>query len=405
MERSCSTDRCSKRVKYTCSCTDPEVLFCDKHFLQHSKTQGRHNIEYLMIELDNTQKIKLFSKLNQIIKHIKEIKKIVVLNAKTLIKNIQIETSRTLRKFKEFQSLSYEALNLNSIPKDNYEKFKNFKLETFQSTIHRVSEINQKIKTLFELFSNQLESWKVCNQFIFQELSTGKVVSIDLNSFVSSVLFTLGNIRIYNTSKINLNDYFVFGDRGSIRAESIGKACIIDPNYQQYYRIKNSPGKHIGGSVYKNDKVFIFGSSKMDKLNTCHCYDLKLRHWTSLSQLPWDSVEITAGLIGNDIILSGFTTNWCYSFNDSVCLKIFKLEGSISKIVFDGWILCVSILYENQNQNLSKWRAYELSYKLNQCTITIGSCRKSYFLYFMNRCEKLTRINTRTKNIEEINYM
>ena len=43
-------NRCTTRVTYSCSCTEPEGYFCEKHFNQHCQTKaGKHKVNLYYI--------------------------------------------------------------------------------------------------------------------------------------------------------------------------------------------------------------------------------------------------------------------------------------------------------------------------------------------------------------------
>ena len=83
---------------------------------------------------------------------------------------------------------------------------------------------------------------------------------------------------------------------------------------------------------------------------------LKIREWKSINVLPKAYYRITAAIIGNNIILSGYHLNCYYSYNDSTFSSILNLQEKVNKIVCEGWIYTNSMLYEDQIA--SKWSSY-----------------------------------------------
>ena len=126
--------------------------------------------------------------------------------------------------------------------------------------------------------------------------------SLDLDTLKIDRLVFSPAITIHaQTCKINKNTYFF--QNGPRCTETY----LINTMEKTFEQLKPGPAKYGAGSVFKDDKVYIFGGSPhgRNSLSTCETYDLKTKMWTSIGSLPYAARFVTAGLIGKDIILSG----------------------------------------------------------------------------------------------------
>ena len=181
------------------------------------------------------------------------------------------------------------------------------------------------------------------------------------------------------------------------------EAYLINIKDKNYETLKNGPTKERGGSVLKNNKVYIFGGYNGVVLNTCDTFDLNTKEWKSITALPQASDRITAAILGKDIILSGYELNCCYSYNDSTFTSILNLPVKVYKFVCEGWIYANSILYENQDQSSSKWTSHNVI-SWNNYLWVFCVFQKNQFLYFIDISNCLMRIDTKLKKLEKIAF-
>ena len=105
------------------------------------------------------------------------------------------------------------------------------------------------------------------------------------------------------------------------------------------------------------------------------------------------------------LILSGKKMNCCYSYNDSVFVNILKLPSDNVKVVCEGWILCNSILYENKNENITKWVNHNVNNSWNSPLLVSTTFKKGEHFYFIDQKESLMRIDTKRKRLDKIEFV
>ena len=98
--------------------------------------------------------------------------------------------------------------------------------------------------------------------------------SLDLDTLKIDRLVFSPAITIHaQTCKINKNTYFF--QNGPRCTETY----LINTMEKTFEQLKPGPAKYGAGSVFKDDKVYIFGGSPhgRNSLNTCQTYDLKTK--------------------------------------------------------------------------------------------------------------------------------
>ena len=405
MQKCSFEDGCSDRVTYACRCTSPFIYLCDSHLIDHTRTPGEHLTECVIVKLSRNQTRELLPKVKDLIKYLKKHRNTIMNNSKILIECIEKETRKSLYHIKELKQASIDLISERSISKESYEIIQCISVENLHIVSNEVENIKNSIEWLCESYKtyNYQETWKECTQVIFSRDAAGGLLSIDLNTFKLSNLDYAPKIGLYSHAcKIDQNTYFFHGGRtnSGYRAE----AYLINIKDKNYETLKNGPTKDFGGgSALKDNKVYIFGGWNGSVLSTCDTFDLKTREWKSITALPQASHQITAAILGKDIILSGNQLNCCYSYNDSTFTNILNLPINIFKIVCEGWIYTNSILYENQYQISSKWTFHNVTSWTNHLW-TYCVFKKNQFLYFIDCSNNLMRIDTSLKKLEKITY-
>ena len=397
-ETRCCKAKCLERVTYACNCTVPAVYCCDRHLIEHSRTIGKHANEYLMIPLTEDQKSKLLPILLEMNICLQGYEHDILEHSREIIECISTETSKSLKNIQEYQNIIAELINADEISKISYGTISN--LKDCSLGIEKIKKIKNKIKNLFEF--NQTK-WKECDEAIFSRgTKNGNISSIDLQTFkLSNLNFAPKVGSACQITKISKCTYFF---HGGWPAPSLGKAFLIDIKRRKYQSLADGPLKFSGASAFKDDKVYIFGGASIGKnaLNTCTTYEVVQREWKSISLLPMPCHQMTAAVVGNVIILSGIQMSCCYSYNDVAFVNVLRLPAHISKVVCEGWILCKSILYENQGEDITNWIAYEIDNNWNNDLLVYTTFRKNKYFYFIDAANSLMRIDTKRKILERI---
>lgn len=93
---------------------------------------------------------------------------------------------------------------------------------------------------------------------------------------------------------------------------------------------------HGGGLAMKNNKVYIFGGWNGTDKNACETFDLKTKKCKSITALPNYSPNVTAAVLGEVIIVSGYELNSFYSYDDCNFNIIFKVPAHCIKLFVRG---------------------------------------------------------------------
>ena len=273
---------------------------------------------------------------------------------------------------------------------------------------------------------------------ITDNLATG-VALIDLNTRKLSIVdFTLEIGPFWQICKIDKSTYFFQGplptgmdiinrnrrsiinrrSKGRFRCrrkdsedsmdnpqmEAIGYLMNIKTSTNKI--IRNGPNKILAASVFKNNKVYIFGGYNGQNLQTCESLNLDNSEWKSIHALPEGSMCMTAAALDRYIILSGYNLNCCYSYDDYAYARILNLNANCLKVVCKGWILTESVLYENVQGNHLQWLSYNILSPCNNSKILLNQTvfNKNHFFYFIVDLISLMRIDTQRKVVEWMKF-
>ena len=150
-------------------------------------------------------------------------------------------------------------------------------------------------------------------------MSSGGLVSIDLISLrLSSIEYAPKIGGCCHACKIDKNKYFFQGGRApstTYRSDAI----ILNTKEKNYEILKNGPSKDCGGgTVLKNNKIYLFGGHNGAAMNSCETFNLESKEWKPIHELPKPSYGVLAANLNNEIILSGYHHDCLYSYNNSV---------------------------------------------------------------------------------------
>ena len=404
MEKQCFVSGCTTRITIACSCTNPKTYSCDDHYVWHIRSPGLHVPESLIIQLSPVQRNALLPKLRGLLPYLQQYEVNIIRRGNDLIEFITMQINKALARAKDLERATHEIFADRGISKDDYQIISSFNFQPNTDVGDSVTNIKINIEAIFK-FSDSDASWKESNEIIFsRDKNIGGLVSIDLDNFTLSTLDWAPKIGAYgHACKIDQNSYFFYGGYfdGASRAESY----LVNFSEKKYEALPNGICKHIGGISLKEDIVYIFGGrSGTDNVNSCEIFDLKIKEWKSINALPKPCTHITAAVLNNEIILSGYQFNCCYSYNNSVFTKILPLTGNCHKLVCEGWIFASSLLYENIGSNNSKWVSQNINYPWNDYLLTYTSCKKGQFFYFIDGSSSLMRIDTKLKKLEKIAF-
>ena len=398
MRKHCSKD-CTHIAMYVCRCADSEAYFCQDHLNEHLGTFENHAVQCLIIKLNKHQKLGIIPKVQKVLKYLQEFKSHIICSARELINSVSIEALKAVKNIEEFQQIIYRLINDKGIDIEQYEIITDFRFESDMPIIKTVEDINDSLDMLFALQKHE-DDWKDCDQVIFSRgEEIGSLFSIDLKTFKPSNLDYAPKIAPGSQAcKIDKSRYFFHGSCPT--AKSQGETFIINIKDQRIEPLKRGQAKQRGASVLKDDKVYMFGGYNEIALRTCHVYDFKLNDWKQIDPLPKASTRMTAALIGKDIILSGLLVGCCYSYNDFGFTNIIDLPENSNKVVCEGWILCESILYEIDGNDISKWTRHNVTFSWDDGLLISAVFKRGKFIYFIDRSSMLNRIDTKRKIVQ-----
>ena len=375
------------------------------HIGKHTKSKVIHYVKNIMISLDEDQTGEFLIKAKNLMKNLKESRKKIQANSKLFIEfidNTAKKYSMAIRNIeKGLINTMKRFINRKSIYEDYYECI----LDSDEILIPNHADaiaIKKDIKNCFKK-NYGIFDWVCKDSVIFPKSDTGDLYSINLNSYKASSLDYTPNIGNYcQACKINKNKYFF---QGGYMNSYQGEAYIINTKKKKYEKLKSGSFKNYGCLVLKNNKIYSFGGSNGNILNTCEAFDFNTKEWKSIHTLPQPSNCNNATLLRNNIIITGYCFSCAYSYNDSVFTNILNLEPNTYSIACEGWILQDSILYENQEQNLLKWTPHNINNPWNAYLLVNATFKRKYYIYFIDYSHSLMRINTKIKLLEKISYI
>ena len=367
------------------------------------RAPGDHVTECTIVEFNHNQVTEALPKLKELTKYLKECRKSILDNSKILIKQIEEEARQALNRIRDLQKTVFDLMSERCINKENYERIQCIPIENRNYNEFTIKNTKRLIKNCYRLYDYEEITWKECNAVIFARDPIEGLLSIDLDTFKLSKLDYAPKVGKYcHACKINQNTYFFHG--GIINDVHRSEAYLINIKDSKYETVTNGPTKSCGGrSAVRNNKIYIFGGQNGRDMKTCDTFDLKTKEWRSITALPQSSQNITAAVLNNDIILSGYAMGCCYSYNDSTYTNILNLPASAYKLVCEGWIYTNSILYENEDQSLSKWTTHN-AIEWNYYMWTYCAFKKNQYIYFIDKSNLLIRIDTKLKKVESIGF-
>ena len=404
MSKRCLENQCREEVVYACSCTTPESYLCTQHFMQHSRKPGKHIAEFLVVEASSNQIADILPRLKEIIRYLDNYRRTIVEDSKLFIDCIESAAKKALQNIQHLQENIAKLIFGQNISEDDYRRILSMEIESDQIQSGKINLMIDTIQNLFEFHESQIETWTECNEVIFSKTSDpGGLVSINLTNFTLSTLDFAPIIGQQSQAcKMSQNLYFFYG--GHLINGYKGESYLINIKEKTYESLPKGLNRGHGGSVLKDDKVYVFGGHTLGPTAECNLFSLKTKEWRSIPALPLACHQVTAALLNKTIILSGFQMNCCCAYDDLGFTDVLRLPAMCQKIVCEGWIAANSILYENKENNVLKWVAHNVDNPLSTPLRVFCIFKKGYFLYFIDYSNSLMRIDTRMKRIEKIGY-
>ena len=124
--------------------------------------------------------------------------------------------------------------------------------------------------------------------------------------------------------------YFFYG---GYTKGCVGEIYIVNMIEKTVKPLKSSMTRAQFASVFKNEKIYLFGGWISD--NSCtissQTYNLKLDKWTNIQILPSNCYATTASIMNNEIIITGYDFDKVYEYNGLCYSKILNLSTMNTK--------------------------------------------------------------------------
>ena len=325
--KNCSFNKgCMKSVSFSCKCTSSNLHFCDDHFINHIKTTDEHVPECLVFEFSPEQKKGWIPKLQHMNKYFKSCRKRILNDAKLLMKCIETETKKALSIIKELEKASIDLILEKCFSKEHYKRLQAITADNINYISDEFEICKKSIENVYESYNDE-RIWKECDQLIFSRDGSGRMLAINLETFKLSSLEYAPSIPLYSHAcKVDKNTFFFHC--GSLNNSVTGDDYLINTKDKTYEVLLSSQNKvHGGGLAMKNNKVYIFGGWNGTDKNACETFDLKTKKCKSITALPKYSPNVTAAVLGEVIIVSGYELNSFYSYDDCNFNIIFKVPA------------------------------------------------------------------------------
>lgn len=403
MLKSCFIEGCDKDPSSVCNCTSPEVYACVKHLGLHVKENTTHCIASCVKELTTASRQKLLKKAKEILKSSKATKEKTKDFLLRVIEETTMQAKNSIAKIckleKKILFIIQKASSSQFLDNDLWNSIKNpinVQLRLSKSEVFSVLEDSLNLK-----YVQKEKDWLECNKILFPDPIDRKLKLIDLNTFNLSE-FQNSPETGYSVigCKMDKKRYFLIGGRYPIASD----CCIVNlKDFSVDLLPKSSPRCH-GGSVYKNNKVYVFGGNSdgvANRLDVCEVFNMKIRVWQTIEKLPQGSYGVTAAKYDLNIIVSGYHLEILYMYDDTTYTKILDLDKDTDKIICEDWVYNLGKLYERTGEN---WTVHRIYSKLEEhWPLIFTTFKRNNYIYFMlQTTHGLRRINTSEKTIEKI---
>ena len=417
MFKACFLDNCTEEVIFVCNCSGKSTYCCKTHQATHCLESTDHHIKPLLIVIPQAQYPELINHINTILESVKKIQLDLVTISDNLISKIIGLTKSSLNHIREtekFLILFYaKLLSRKMVNTEEYDLLKTLNLTNTVPNIENILHITQEISKLFQinfLSNTQLESeaTEFESDMIIAPIdrTTGGLFSIDLNTFSFDLIDYApcigGGVQ---AARIDQDLYFFYG---GMKPGYNGEVFILNTNQKNYQTYPPSSILGYGGTVYKQGKVYIFGgtddSTTAVPLDTCKAFDIATSTWNTVQSLPAPLLFGTAAVINKKIMVTGYSFESVYVYENNAYTQVLNTEGCGFKILCAGWVITGRGLYENKGGNNDVWEVY-VSHWGEEVLWMPVSFKKGKFIYFVNgNSNDLWRIDTQEKIIEKVSY-
>jgi Kelch motif len=436
----CFYEGCSKQSEVLCKCSQEGFYYCKDHLKQHLVTGKDHEIQELFFDISASTKHFILSKCLGSIKKCQNIKSKLLKNAKEFYLAVEILQNKIYRQIKTAEN-KYRAI-VSALDKCDRVRTRE-EPEFIEKVILRNTgtgnyswedwEINENLYQMsfleLEKVKKNLENKKTIQDLLDEQTPIPEPIEPDtLKKFMyffkpsTSDLIEI-NLHTHNFSSKRLKDsnpigskaiicpiseteYFVYG--GGER--SIRDGYILSTlNLSLTPKVSSTP-RHSAGSVYCNEKVYIFGGHNTEKiLDTAAAFNLGTNRWETLAPMPSPSSCTSSGVLKSVMPVIGFHMDKLYLYNWHTNMYTI---GNDAFILNSHKILCcddnsMHVICNKElrfTANLKDWETFSLAKNSLPDKWGLMSCvvHKSYYFYFLYNDWVLRRLDTKKKIVEQV---
>ena len=193
---------------------------------------------------------------------------------------------------------------------------------------------------------------------------------------------------------------------GLLGEKSTGNSLVFNPSNSAVTWMESCKRRSSPCAINIGTKIYVFGGSDqfLSFLSTCEVYNFLDHKWSEFTSLPQSSDGMSAGVLGNYILLSGYlhTKAYIYDTLASQYLDVLELPDFKEKVFCTGlgmaYVLCNKKLYESKQGKPFKWKAVrDIVYYSGWC---IGNpIKKGKLLYWYTTDKELWKFDLDTKGV------
>jgi hypothetical protein len=381
-------------------------MYCDHHFLRYIKesTDPINHITSSLLFVGNESQIQgLTLKVEKVLKKMNEINRKSLETTQQLIKiiiNNHIEIIKTTKVIRKQLKVFHARIKLKIPVNLNLVR----KIENGLFSCPDYNEISEDIINELKISNSLSFNSEKEDDYAFIFPTSSKPIMINLETFEKSNLdFAPIQGRLVQFAKVSKDNYFLNGGYNDCRKS--GESFLLNINQKTSKPLFRTMENTMGACICKDRIVYIFGGCGLDlksPQDICYAYDIETCMQNSIPKLSQKSYGNSAGIYNNQIYVSGYHMNKLLLLNTNSFSEVVDLEGSVHRIVCDGWILISNILYEMREKNPKDWISHKLNYYSLIQLNSYCSFRRENFIYFAEETHRLMRVVLDLKRIEPI---
>lgn len=402
----CFSMNCGKSAVKVLSYSNKKVFCCAEHSDESNGIPPKPSS--FLLNADQTAQFK--NKLSSSLNSLRKIRSSLITNSGELFESLVASLNSSLKKINDLESILMNILKSvvfsSSLEKSQSDLLQSLRISENSAVFNNFPEVIKKLSNFYEnltgFASDSLSQQKVpndqCDEIIFaRDRGEGGLWSISLESFTMKRLPC--SLIVGHQAQICMIDSDTYFISGGFTYDITGDTYIISSKKQyQVYSLPKASPNYVAASVYKDGKVYIFGGS----LNAaCEVFELSLKKWTRIQNLPIGLTMATAALKNNEIILSGYEASKVFTYNDIQFTEILDVQCNSHKVVCKGWVLTSSGLYEYLETQT--WTKHSISWPASMLLVYSAFSRPP-FIYFLCSSGVLWRINTTEKTLYPLAY-